>query len=74
MQSQLTSLNERYAALQKENEQNEKNLEELDTEYQQAVGKTYKDLSRGNFNEEHCWRKVTKGHCVSILNVRECEF
>lgn len=48
LQSQLASLKERCAALQKENEQNEKNLEELDTQHQQAVGKTYRDLSREN--------------------------
>lgn len=39
MESQVASLNERCATLQKENDQNVKSLEELDTQHQQAVGK-----------------------------------
>lgn len=38
LEAQLASVNDRYAALQKENEQNERSLEELDTQHQQVVG------------------------------------
>lgn len=40
LESQLASLKERCVTLQRENEQNEKSLEELDTQHQEAVGKT----------------------------------
>lgn len=46
LQSQLASLKERCAALQKENEQNEKNLEELDTQHQQAVEQVLKKKNK----------------------------
>lgn len=38
LENKLSSVNERCAALQEENKQYEKSLEELDTQHQQAVG------------------------------------
>lgn len=38
MEAKVATLNDRCATLQRENEQNERNLEELDTQHQQVVG------------------------------------